>query len=146
MKAVFILPCLLSCGLLAAQNTQPRDSISGGTINESMIQADRQSLTGLTRIDGRFVRTLPAFMGESDVLKAVQFIPGISGGKEGNVGVNYHIFHRRAESVLSLSVYNCYNRMNPYTVQYGYDKSGQLGLYNVCIMPLMPALSYAIKF
>ncbi len=32
------------------------------------------------------VKTLPAFMGEVDILKTVQFLPGVSSGGEGNTG------------------------------------------------------------
>ena len=32
------------------------------------------------------IKTLPAFMGEVDVLKTIQFLPGVSSGGEGNTG------------------------------------------------------------
>ena len=32
------------------------------------------------------VKTIPAFMGEVDILKTIQFLPGVSSGGEGNTG------------------------------------------------------------
>ena len=32
------------------------------------------------------IKTIPAFMGEVDVLKTIQFLPGVSSGGEGNTG------------------------------------------------------------
>ena len=32
------------------------------------------------------IKTIPAFMGEVDILKTIQFLPGVSSGGEGNTG------------------------------------------------------------
>ena len=34
------------------------------------------------------IKTIPAFMGEVDILKTIQFLPGVSSGGEGNTGVD----------------------------------------------------------
>lgn len=63
-----------------------------------------------------------------------------------DIGLNYHIFHRRAQSTISFSIYNPYNRLNPYTLQYDRDQNDQPVIYNVCIMPFMPSLTYTLRF
>lgn len=63
-----------------------------------------------------------------------------------DLSLNYHIFHRRAQSTINFSIYNLYNRMNPYTLQFDYDENDQPVIYNVCIMPFMPSLAYTLKF
>ncbi len=53
-------------------------------------QASDQNTTGteMGQIDLSMekIKTLPAFMGEVDVLKTIQFLPGVSSGGEGNTG------------------------------------------------------------
>ena len=60
--------------------------------------------------------------------------------------VNYHIFYRRVQSTINFSIYNLYNRLNPYTLQYDRDQYDQPVIYNVCIMPFMPSLTYTLRF
>ncbi len=36
--------------------------------------------------------------------------------------------------------------MNPYTLQYDRDQYDQPVIYNVCIMPFMPSLTYTLRF
>ena len=42
---------------------------------------------GQVAITGRDVQALPALLGEADVLKAVQLLPGVRGGQEGTAGL-----------------------------------------------------------
>ena len=42
---------------------------------------------GQVALTGRDVRGLPALLGEADVLKAVQLLPGVRGGQEGTAGL-----------------------------------------------------------
>lgn len=42
---------------------------------------------GQTALTGRDVQGLPALLGEADVLKAVQLLPGVRGGAEGTAGI-----------------------------------------------------------
>ena len=42
---------------------------------------------GQVSLSGKEVRSLPALLGESDVLKAVQLLPGVRGGQEGTAGL-----------------------------------------------------------
>ena len=39
------------------------------------------------RLEGQAIRELPAFLGEADVLKAVQLLPGVRAGAEGTAGL-----------------------------------------------------------
>lgn len=62
-----------------------------------------------------------------------------------DISLNYHIHHRKVRSTINLSIYNIYNRLNPYTVQYYRDEEGRPVIYNVCIMPFMPSISFSIE-
>lgn len=63
-----------------------------------------------------------------------------------DISATYHIFHKKAESIINLSIYNVYNRKNPYTIRYVIDENGKNKLNNVCILPIIPSLSYTLKF
>ena len=63
-----------------------------------------------------------------------------------DLSLNYHIFHRKAQSTINLSIYNVYNRLNPYTLQFDRDEQDRPVVYNICIMPFMPSLAYTLKF
>ena len=63
-----------------------------------------------------------------------------------DIGANFHFPHemrKKMESVLSVSVYNVYNNLNPYLI---YPDTGQGKLYKVSIFPILPSISYAFKF
>jgi hypothetical protein len=63
-----------------------------------------------------------------------------------DLGLNYHMYHRRTQSTINFSIYNLYNRLNPYTLQFDYDQFDRPIIYNVCIMPFMPSLTYTLRF
>ena len=42
---------------------------------------------GQVSLSGKEIRSVPALLGESDVLKAVQLLPGVRGGQEGTAGL-----------------------------------------------------------
>jgi hypothetical protein len=63
-----------------------------------------------------------------------------------DLGLNYHMYHRSAQSTINFSIYNLYNRLNPYTLLFDYDQFDQPLVYNVCIMPFMPSLTYTLMF
>jgi outer membrane receptor for ferrienterochelin and colicin len=44
--------------------------------------------TGKTNVQPAFIRSLPALMGEADVLRSLQLLPGIQAGNEGSAGLN----------------------------------------------------------
>lgn len=47
--------------------------------------------------------------------------------------------------VLSVGLFNAYNRQNPFYLRFGYDKNGQRKLYQVSLLPIMPNVSYKIS-
>ena len=73
-----------------------------------------------------------------------------------DISINYHISHYikslKTESIINLSVYNVYNRMNVNNLYWGfkYDKNGKNEektiLKGVCLLPIMPSISYTLKF
>lgn len=70
-----------------------------------------------------------------------------------DIGMNWHKQHRRGEGIWSLSVYNVYNRLNPYLLRVGHElwydgeelKERRM-LLKVSIFPIIPSISYTYKF
>lgn len=63
-----------------------------------------------------------------------------------DIGVNFHIPMRKwkgAEHLVNVSVYNLYNSMNPFLL---YADASRGSLYKVTIFPILPSLSYSIRF
>lgn len=61
-----------------------------------------------------------------------------------DLGANFHIPHRRwqdCEHLLSVSVYNVYNNMNPFLLY----PDGQK-MVKVTLFPILPSISYSFKF
>ncbi|MBI9035168.1 MAG: TonB-dependent receptor [Bacteroidales bacterium] len=50
-------------------------------------EAVRSSQVGLTHIPVQTIKNLPVFMGEPDVIKAIQLLPGVQSGSEGSSGM-----------------------------------------------------------
>ena len=44
--------------------------------------------TGKMNVSSGFIKSVPALLGETDVLKTIQLLPGIQGGYEGTSGLN----------------------------------------------------------
>ena len=72
-----------------------------------------------------------------------------------NVGLNLHLFGRKRESIWNFSVYNLYNAMNPNLVFLDYNNeynraedsySERIVLKKYTILPLIPSISYTLKF
>ena len=62
-----------------------------------------------------------------------------------DIGVNYFIFHKTGKSTINLSIYNLYNRQNISNVYIGYHNDKTV-LKGVCLMPVMPSISYSYQF
>ncbi len=63
-----------------------------------------------------------------------------------DIGANFHFPHLirdKMESVLSVSVYNVYNNLNPFII---YPDSYEGKLYKVSLFPILPSISYTFKF
>ena len=70
-----------------------------------------------------------------------------------DVGVNFHKEMKHGVRTLSLSVYNLYNRQNPFMIyksyKYGYSLNGtryNSALVQLSLFPMIPSLSYCFKF
>ena len=48
----------------------------------------RESTAGLTKLNIQDIKTLPTMMGEVDILKSLQLLPGVSSVGEGSSGIN----------------------------------------------------------
>jgi len=63
-----------------------------------------------------------------------------------DLGASYHIPSRWGEHSLNISVYNAYNRKNPYFIYYGEDDFGKPAFKQVSLFPVLPSLSYSFNF
>lgn len=48
--------------------------------------------------------------------------------------------------LLNIGVYNCYNRQNPFLIKLGYNQNGDKSYYQMSILPILPQISYQLKF
>ncbi len=62
-----------------------------------------------------------------------------------DMGVSYFIFHKTGKSTINLSVYNLYNRQNISNIYIGYHDDKTV-LKGVCLLPVMPSISYSYQF
>ena len=62
-----------------------------------------------------------------------------------DIGVNFSVKHNLGESIIGISVYNIYNRMNISNVYISYHNDSTV-LKGVCLFPIMPSINYTHKF
>src|SRR5690554_7081586 len=95
MKRLII--CLLticSYSLYAQQNVAETDSLYGDNIllDEGVVNAPQKTIqsrgVGNMRINSKLLQVSPLFLRERDVIKTLQFLPGIFGGMEGSSQLN----------------------------------------------------------
>jgi hypothetical protein len=63
-----------------------------------------------------------------------------------DVGANRKKEKKYGLSVLSLSIYNVYNRQNPFYIYKGINQSGNPALIGVSLFPIIPSISWNFKF
>lgn len=63
-----------------------------------------------------------------------------------DLGFQFIKHHKKTTRTWEVSVYNAYNRQNPFFYYIGYDKSHNKVLMQVSIFPIIPSVSYSIKF
>lgn len=89
--------CLLifcSNSLYAQQNLAEPDTLNGDNIllDEVVVNAPQKTIQsrglGNMRINSKVLQISPLFFGERDVIKTLQFLPGVSGGMEGSSQLN----------------------------------------------------------
>jgi hypothetical protein len=63
-----------------------------------------------------------------------------------DLGVQFIKQYKKITRTWEVSVYNAYNRQNPFFYYIGYDKANRKVLMQVSIFPIIPSISYSIKF
>jgi hypothetical protein len=63
-----------------------------------------------------------------------------------DLNASYVIRRKKVEHKLILSIYNTYNRKNPYFLDFGYNDKGQRVLRQESLFSVLPSITYAIKF
>jgi hypothetical protein len=63
-----------------------------------------------------------------------------------DVGANRKKEKKYGLSTLSLSIYNVYNRLNPFYIYKGTNNSGNPALIGVSLFPIIPSISWNFKF
>ena len=64
-----------------------------------------------------------------------------------DLGMNFRKQKKHGERVWNISIYNVYNRQNPFIVMRGLDETtGRVQLQQFSIFPIIPSISYGFKF
>jgi hypothetical protein len=89
MKPMYLRLLALSDGLLNIEMEEGFIELDEVIISSRPIDSNvKQSLTGLTKLNVEEVKTLPTLMGEIDIVKTLQLMPGVSSVGEGSSGFN----------------------------------------------------------
>lgn len=89
MKPTFIKLRVLSNGSFNVDMVEGATDLEEIVITSRAIDSNvKQSLPGLTTLNVQEIRTLPTLMGEVDILKSLQLMPGVSSVGEGSSGFN----------------------------------------------------------
>lgn len=89
MKTVYLRLRIISAGLFNIQMEEGTTGLDEVVISSRAIDSNvKQSLAGLTKLNVQEIRNLPTFMGEVDILKSLQLLPGVSNVGEGSAGFN----------------------------------------------------------
>ncbi|MCT4586194.1 MAG: TonB-dependent receptor [Carboxylicivirga sp.] len=63
-----------------------------------------------------------------------------------DIGINFHKKKRRGVRTWNISIYNVYNRKNPFFLYSAHNDSGDKVLKQVSLFPILPSISYSYKF
>ena len=63
-----------------------------------------------------------------------------------DIGINFHKQKKHFTRTWSFGLYNAYSRQNPYFLYFDYNDNNELKLKQVSIFPIIPSISYKIKF
>lgn len=63
-----------------------------------------------------------------------------------DVGINHHKVRKKYTRTWSLSVYNVYNRKNPFFLSVDKQDGGKSKLKQFSLFPILPSITYSIKF
>lgn len=89
MKTVYLRLRVLSTGLFNVEMEEGTTGLDEVLISSRPLDSNvKESLPGLTKLSVLEIKTLPTFMGEVDILKSLQLLPGVSSVGEGSAGFN----------------------------------------------------------
>jgi hypothetical protein len=89
MKTRYLRLRILTAGLFNIQMEEGTTDLDEVVISSRPIDSNvKESLPGLTKLSVLEIKTLPTFMGEVDILKSLQLLPGVSSVGEGSAGFN----------------------------------------------------------
>ena len=89
MKSVYLKLIILSPSLFDIDMEEGAMGLDEVVISSRPIDSNiKQSLPGLTTLNVQEIRSLPTLMGEVDILKSLQLMPGVSSVGEGSSGYN----------------------------------------------------------
>lgn len=89
MKTRYIRLLVLSGGVHNIEMIEGATDLPELVITSRPIDSNvKQSLPGLTKLNVQEIRTLPTLMGEVDILKSLQLMPGVTSVGEGSSGFN----------------------------------------------------------
>lgn len=63
-----------------------------------------------------------------------------------DLGLQYHKDMDWGHHIFSFSIYNAYNRQNPFFYYISEDNKGKAVLKQISIFPIIPSISYTLKF
>lgn len=63
-----------------------------------------------------------------------------------DLGVTFTKIKKKGVRTWNFSIYNVYNRQNPYFLYYKKNNSGEIKLYQLSLFPFIPSVSYSFKF
>jgi hypothetical protein len=89
MKTLYLRLRILSAGLFNIEMEEGTTGLEEIVITSRAIDSNvKQSLPGLTTLNVQEIKSLPTLMGEVDILKSLQLLPGVSSVGEGSSGFN----------------------------------------------------------
>lgn len=89
MKPLYYKIKVFSSGVLDFEMEEGSFSLNEVIISSRAIDSNiKESISGLTKLSILEVKTLPTLMGEVDILKSLQLMPGVSSVGEGSSGFN----------------------------------------------------------
>lgn len=89
MKPKYLRVRAQSGGVLNIEMEEGRVDLEEVIITSRPIDSNiKQAITGITQLEMQEIKTLPTFMGEVDILKSIQTLPGVSSVGEGSSGFN----------------------------------------------------------
>jgi hypothetical protein len=62
-----------------------------------------------------------------------------------DIGMNYHLYHKKGQSTINFSICNLYNHFNIYSAYPAYE-GNRIVLKGMCLFPFLPSFSYTYCF